>query len=587
MQRALTQTAAWILLAIFFLAPITTQSHAEEETAPAAESEAINSDSSDTIRLDFIPSDPALIIAIRPNDLFNVRQLKVFEDLLRLSGQYQHPVSITQIDQVTYVTEKREPGTEIDRPSLVFDLNILRSQSPIDWPKFIQDFSSSAEAITHQDVTYYKLLGLRNACMWPADDYTYIAGPEDSIRRAIERSNAESIEPPMPTAWPVVGESQFLIGMASDYLENQLAQTAANTTYDKAAMAANALKGLINDTDCLVLSLHMDEDNPLPMNMRFILGCSNEEAIEEKLKSLAGMNFLLRQLIMDDKRTREANGESEQWPSLSDAGLDLFKHTTRDKVDQCAVMTLAADAEAGNAAAFLVKLLAQTSGQVMGYQIARQLDMTTAPEVASITPSAIPPGVLNSPSMVARREASAERMQKIVKAMHIHAAEHGSFPRCSFDDQQRPLLSWRVHLLPALGYEELYNQFHLDEPWDSEHNRKLLSQMPAEYGGPSSTGTSPTSEHASMFLVLNQSEDSSANSDAAPSLVLVEARREVPWTQSDELALNEDGRLADQLRGWQPGGMMICPADGTAVFVISAAVGDIDFAKLNANAQAK
>src|SRR5205823_10918869 len=47
--------------------------------------------------------------------------------------------------------------------------------------------------------------------------------------------------------------------------------------------------------------------------------------------------------------------------------------------------------------------------------------------------------------------------------------------------QGKPLLSWRVHLLPFLEQDNLYKQFHLDEPWDSEHNKKLIARMPPVY----------------------------------------------------------------------------------------------------------
>lgn len=42
-------------------------------------------------------------------------------------------------------------------------------------------------------------------------------------------------------------------------------------------------------------------------------------------------------------------------------------------------------------------------------------------------------------------------------------------------------LSWRVHILPFLDEADLYSQFHLDEPWDSPHNLKLLPKMPSAY----------------------------------------------------------------------------------------------------------
>ena len=68
----------------------------------------------------------------------------------------------------------------------------------------------------------------------------------------------------------------------------------------------------------------------------------------------------------------------------------------------------------------------------------------------------------------------------------------GRFPaRANFDKQGKPLLSWRVHILPYLEENPLYQQFHLDEPWDSEHNRKLIPMMPAFYRNPSGTWRSP------------------------------------------------------------------------------------------------
>ncbi len=45
-------------------------------------------------------------------------------------------------------------------------------------------------------------------------------------------------------------------------------------------------------------------------------------------------------------------------------------------------------------------------------------------------------------------------------------------------DNSKKGLSWRVHLLPFLGEKELYQQFHLDEPWDSLHNKTLVGKMP-------------------------------------------------------------------------------------------------------------
>jgi prepilin-type processing-associated H-X9-DG protein len=44
-----------------------------------------------------------------------------------------------------------------------------------------------------------------------------------------------------------------------------------------------------------------------------------------------------------------------------------------------------------------------------------------------------------------------------------------------------PLLSWRVAILPYIEERALYNQFKLDEPWDSANNKKLIEKMPKLY----------------------------------------------------------------------------------------------------------
>lgn len=57
-------------------------------------------------------------------------------------------------------------------------------------------------------------------------------------------------------------------------------------------------------------------------------------------------------------------------------------------------------------------------------------------------------------------------------------------PAAICDADGKPLLSWRVAILPYLDEDGLYKQFHLDEPWDSQHNRLLLQKMPALFADP-------------------------------------------------------------------------------------------------------
>ncbi len=89
---------------------------------------------------------------------------------------------------------------------------------------------------------------------------------------------------------------------------------------------------------------------------------------------------------------------------------------------------------------------------------------------------------------IADRKAKSQtqnQLNQLIIALLNHEAAYRSFPAsASFDANGKPLLSWRVHILPFLEEEKLYREFHLDEPWDSEHNRTLIPRMPEAFKNP-------------------------------------------------------------------------------------------------------
>ena len=109
---------------------------------------------------------------------------------------------------------------------------------------------------------------------------------------------------------------------------------------------------------------------------------------------------------------------------------------------------------------------------------------------------------LDRGNMAGHKEAR-QRMQCVGKlkqiglAMHNYHDEYGCLPPAYVANENgEPLYSWRVLLLPFLsqhrnfrtekgqGSRQLYEQFRLDEPWDSPHNLTLLEKMPVPEGMP-------------------------------------------------------------------------------------------------------
>jgi hypothetical protein len=114
---------------------------------------------------------------------------------------------------------------------------------------------------------------------------------------------------------------------------------------------------------------------------------------------------------------------------------------------------------------------------------------------------------------------------------------------CGPDGQ--PLLSWRVLVLPSLGQGDLYNEFHLDEPWDSPHNIALLPRMPTVYAPPLGKRSKVPPYHTVCHAIVGKDTAFEGTRgvripanypSAACSLLIVEAGDPVPWTKPQEIA---------------------------------------------------
>jgi hypothetical protein len=174
----------------------------------------------------------------------------------------------------------------------------------------------------------------------------------------------------------------------------------------------------------------------------------------------------------------------------------------------------------------------------------------------------------------AGRRESADRLARLVVALHTYADVHkGQFPPvANFDKDGKALLSWRVHLLPELGEAKLYEEFHLNEPWDSEHNKKLIARMPAVFGGPSRR----LNEQGKTVYLAPVGKDMAFTGSAAGrrlpqdfpdgtsnTILLVEADADhaVEWTKPEDLTIDPtkpDAGLARHL-----GQFLVAMADGT------------------------
>lgn len=81
----------------------------------------------------------------------------------------------------------------------------------------------------------------------------------------------------------------------------------------------------------------------------------------------------------------------------------------------------------------------------------------------------------------AYRMRSTNNLKQIGLGIHNYLDTNGELPSNSCGPDGKPLLSWRVHILPYIEQDNLYRQFRLDEPWDSPNNVRLLNRIPMTY----------------------------------------------------------------------------------------------------------
>jgi hypothetical protein len=179
----------------------------------------------------------------------------------------------------------------------------------------------------------------------------------------------------------------------------------------------------------------------------------------------------------------------------------------------------------------------------------------------------------------ARRNQSMNVLKQLALAiLNYESAKSTLPPHANYDANGRPLLSWRVHILPYIEEAVLYSQFKLDEPWDSEHNRQLIPRMPAIFANANLpfpreagrtnylavVGPQSAMNGTAEGLRISQITDGTSN-----TILLVEANAEeaVEWTKPDDLEIIPAGNFLGSLGGLRPSGFLAAFCDGHVEFV--------------------
>jgi hypothetical protein len=179
-----------------------------------------------------------------------------------------------------------------------------------------------------------------------------------------------------------------------------------------------------------------------------------------------------------------------------------------------------------------------------------------------------------------------KNMKLIVLAMHNYLDANNTFPQDVTDANGKPILSWRVQLLPYLEKDEVYKKFSLDEPWDSATNKKLIEAIPDVYA-PVRVKVKNKGEtfyqgfvgNGALFEPGQRVGIAGITDGTSNTIAVVEAGEPVFWTKPGDLPFDPNAGLP-KLGGQFDGDFYVGLCDGSVQFAYGTGMNADEFKKL-------
>jgi hypothetical protein len=171
------------------------------------------------------------------------------------------------------------------------------------------------------------------------------------------------------------------------------------------------------------------------------------------------------------------------------------------------------------------------------------------------------------------RAQASNNMKQVALAMHNYHDTFNGFPSSAICDKKgKPLLSWRVSILPFIEQQELYKEFKLDEPWDSENNKKLIAKMPKTYALPNQKAADGKTHfrlftgNGAVFDMVQQSKIQDIPDGTSNTVMVVESAEPTIWSKPDDIEY-DDKLAVEKLLRFVDAKTMVAFCDGSVRFL--------------------
>jgi hypothetical protein len=483
--------------------------------------------------LAWVPRDAVAVGRIRPAELLKRPALAALKQALAQQKELQEQmgVSLEKIEQVTmiFLIDGNQPGRPNGGP--VPAGFVIRLADAADAAAVVKALQPNPDKQEYSGQTYVRGSDGRGQSCFIAEGRTVVySDREEHLRRLIVAGKNGASKAKWADAWKGADNADVAALVNTAALREMMNQAAAGP----ATGPMPAIAPLWQATTTALFTADFHERLALTLNLA---AQSPKDAVKVR-DTLAAVVTLAQNALS------QARGQFSQMPGAEGAVLLRAADTADSLLDSLKIE--------------------QKEDQV------RAAGAVEADEAASLVAMMLP--AVAQARNAARRTQSFNNLKQIALAMHNYHDVNGSFPPAVLygPDGKTPY-SWRVALLPYLD-QPLFQQYKFNEPWDSANNKQVLAKMPAVFRDPNDPADSTYSSYYGLTgpvtifygkegVKINAILDGTSN-----TLMIVEAKREIPWTKPEDIPYDKDKPLP-KLGGRYAEGFVAAFCDGSVRFI--------------------
>lgn len=483
------------------------------------------------LSLAYVPRDSMLVMAARPAAILSQPAFAPIKKAIDDQDGMQEllGIDVRKIRQVTVASLPSERSGMPDDPAIIVHFNQKLDQQAL-LTKWLRQWEEK-DLGTQK---YYQQTNRPKVCAFPDSQTAIFAQNSADIIRVVAAGERGAAKANWIDSWNRVSESQ-----AAGMIDLERMRVGINQELPRGPQAAliKTFSVIWEDGNRFAFGVTAGGDQPESLAVNLFIDCKDGRAAQVA----ATIDALL---------------------VLARNGLSAYRADVARRGGEHALMEI-------KAADMADEVIDQTKFQVNDDVVFGQL--TLGEETAEIVGFLIP--AITQARVAAKRTQSMNNLKQIALAMHNYHDTYKHLPPAVVlgPDGKTPH-SWRVELLPFLDNQALYNEYRMNEPWDSEHNQKLLTKIPLFYRSPMDTSDSTNTSYFALTGKDTSFEGTEGLSFAkftdglSNTLMVVESKKAVPWTKPEDIPIDLTKELPE-FGGWYEGGFVGQICDGSVKFI--------------------